>query len=122
VLFVCYSVKGGPRTYDHVHDTVDLGVKRAFGKLGVHNWSLGDAEGSHGGSVVGRGVRDEAHGGEDDDEVHPDGAVCEPGEVLERADLADDHAEKGPDEDAHGEAELDTEFITEDRENQIRVR
>lgn len=55
-------------------------------------------------------------------EVDPDGAVREPAVRLERADLADDHADEGPDDDAHCEAELASQARTPSARAPVRYR
>lgn len=70
------------------------------------NGGNADTIGTLRGGIVRRRVRDEAHRDEDDKQVDPYGAIREPAVRLERADLPDHHAHAGPNNDAHGEAEL----------------
>lgn len=57
--------------------TINLTKQRLTHKRALHHRSVPDAGSVRGlgGSDVGRGMRDEAHGDEDDEEVEPDGAV-----------------------------------------------
>ena len=58
--------------------------------------------------IIRRRMGCRTHSDKHADKIQPDGAVSEPSEFLERADLADDEANNGPDETAHDEA--NTEF------------
>jgi hypothetical protein len=93
---------------DHVHDPVHLVRERAADEGRGRDRAARDVTAVRGdrGFVVGRRVRDEAHADEDEEEVEPDGAVREPAVVLQGPDLADEHADEGPDDDADREAEL----------------
>ena len=55
-------------------------------------------------SIVWRGMCDEAQGHEDDEQVQPDCDAGNPAVALERADLAEDHANEDPDDDGDDEA------------------
>lgn len=133
---------GRGRTKDHVHDAVHLvGQRLAHERRGLHRSGGDTVRGERTRIVRGR-MRYEAHRDEDDAgyrqlssrriragegqcsrEVDPDGAVREPAVRLERADLADDHADESPDDDAHCEAELPADKIsTLSRAGKVDVR
>lgn len=52
-------------------------------------------------------MRGNAHGDEDDEEIDPDTCVGKEPEFLQRADLAQRGADNGPDQTAHGIAEVE---------------
>ena len=84
---------------DGLHEPDDLEGEGGAGPLagGRHDGLVGgDAFVlGHGCVDEDAGVGDDAHGEEDDEQVHPDGRVGEPAEALQRADLAEEHAGDG---------------------------
>ena len=92
-----------------MHETDDLA-----GEIYADTWACGgddgprlDLVGSYSGVDVGRRVSYYTHGEEDDEEIHPDGRIGQPSEILQGSDLSQDHTGEGPDDAEHDEASVE---------------